>query len=324
MSTASLTRFQIGWETTRGTAVAATRPMYMQGELPQEERPPEYITQERGDFNEYHDSIQTHIKAGWEAEGVFNYKEAPVWMKLALQGGIEPDDVAAPYLWSADSQSTSDDLDSITLEARDDVATVRMPFGMVDSWEIAGSDGKGPKAITHKMTFIGSKVEHATPTAAPTAIDLRGSYAHFTQARIYIDGTAGNIGTTEWSNALMAFSLKGENKLSPNYTGGGAMSYTSIGRGERHIEVMFDLLLNATLYSEWQNAFKGNTGRFGQLKFEGAGNDDFIFNFYTKWESNEFQRGDGTRRVVIMGKTQYDPTLGYAWQANLYNDVDAV
>lgn len=320
MSAGALTKFQLGFESTRGTAVAATRPLYMRGELPIEKRPPEYITQERGDFNEYHDSVQPMIHAEAKLEGEFNYQEAPVWMCMALKGGLTPTG-AGPYVWTADSESTSDDLDSITLEGGDNVAAVEMPFGMCGSWEIAGADGKGPKVITHKMDLIGQKVVPTTLTGAISALDQRGSYAHMTQAQVFVDTAAGSIGGTEWSNALMAFSIKGDNKLSPNYTGGNSALFSSVDRDNRHIEVMIDLLLNATLYSAWQSSFQANALRFCRLKLTGSGDDYFQFDFATRFESFEWKRGNGTRRVVLLGKTLYDPDLGHAWECTVQNDI---
>lgn len=321
MSLASLTRFLYGYEVTRGTAVAPTSRLYMTGDLPTEGREQEYVTQERADFNEYHDAYQTHIKVEWTGEQIFNYADAQFWMGLALQGDITPSEVTGTYTRDVDSQSTTDDLESITLYGTDNVASVRVPFAMCQSWEIAGDDGKGPKGITLKMDFLG---QQAAAVAAPAALadtDIRGTYAHFTQARLFVDDTSAGLGTTEFANALMAFSIKGDNKLSPNYTGGGNMLYTSMDRGERHVEVMVDLLLDAAMYAEWSSNFQGNELRYARLQFDGPGVHEFSFDFSTRWESAEFKRGDGTRRVVLLGKSLYCPTWGNSWTAQLVNEV---
>lgn len=321
MSNAAETVFQIGIESTRGTAVAATRKLYCVADLPTEDDNIELVKQARDNYIANYDALQTKRQAAWTAEDVCSYDELHLWAQLFAKGGVSGSG-AGPYIWTFNGAAASDDLSTATLEAGDNVAAVEVPFLTCTNWEISGQSGK---PVMGKYSFIGQKVVDTTLTGAISDRDLAGSYMLFKNAAVYLDDTAGGIGGTEITNALMAFSLKCDNKVTPNFTGNNSGLFSSINREERYVEVTLDLLLDATTYTEFTDHYVDGEARFGQINIPGSGNDDFTFNFHVKkWHKFEPKKDGSSRRIILMGQTAYDPTLGYDWQFVITNDESAL
>ena len=319
MSSASETVFQAGIESTKGTAVAATRKLYCVAELPVEDDNVQTVQQARDNYMANFDAVQTHRLGKWKMEQPANYKDLMFWFQLMLKGGVAASG-AGPYTWTFNGAAASDDLDAMTLEAGDDVVALEVPYTLCGSWELSGADGNGPGLVNLKGDFVGTKKVDTTLTGAISDVDMSGAYLLFKNAAVYLDDTAGGIGSTEVA-ALMAFSLKCDNKIQPNFPGNAGGIFTSHNRDKRFVEVQLDLLLNSATYTEFTDHYVGGDARFGQISITGIGNYDFSFNFHVaRWHKFEPKASGPTRRVVLIGQTVYDPTLGYDWQTVVTND----
>lgn len=216
MSEASLTRFQAGIESTPGTAVAATRIIYVkEPSMPFEEDNTVQFGQSRPNFIANYDTAQTHRSAKWSSTIDVSFDDIHFWLQMAAKGGVTPTGTG-PYTWTFNGAGSTDDLNTMTLEAADDVMAVEVPYMLCTDWEISGSDGNGPGIIEAKMSWLGQKMEPATLTSALSDRDLAGTYALFKNANLYLDASAGNIGTTAAGN-MMAFTFKVNNNIQPNY-----------------------------------------------------------------------------------------------------------
>ena len=316
MSAAAETVFNGKIEATRGTAVAADRALYVvNADLPKAVPTGEYVKQSRGTYVANFDHIITKRDATWQPTIHFSFDDIVWWLQLMIKGGVTPTGVG-PYVWTFPNSSTDDDLDSATIEAGDNVVSVRMPFGMVDTWEILGEEGK---IIQAKLGMVGAQVED-NGLASPADRDLAGSYAHMGNASLYLDDSAGNIGNTEIENALVGFSIKSKNGIKANHTGNGGRVRSSVNRDERWIEVMLDLIMDVTTYTEFTDHYRDGESRFGRLRLDGNGNDQADIDFHCHWEKFETKRDGPTRRLVLFGQSIYDPTLGYDFQMEVTND----
>lgn len=321
MSNIATTYWQAGIESTKGTPVAATRKLYALSPIPNEERPKEHIMQSRNSWNEFYDAVETHA---WVPSIPFehpalNFNTLPWWLKLAAEGGVSGSG-GGPYVYTFDSEGT--DLNAATLEADDETGTFQIPYAMCQSWEIAGKGGGGPTPVTGKFDLMGQKLTAGhTMTGALSELDLRGHYMAFKNTQLFMDTSAGGIGGTEVEASLEEFTIKVDNKLDARFTGGNSGYYSKVNREHRHLEFTAILLFNATTYAEYSTYFQANAGRFVQLLNSGSGTDEFALNLYTKFETFEWPEDAGTRRVALMGRSIYDPTLGYAWQMAVTNGV---
>lgn len=317
----ALTRWQAGIESTRFTAVGADRPIYKKAPIPDPARGREHIGQSRGNFVATFDTEETHEgPVKWTHEGPANFETLAWWFLLALRGGVSPSG-AGPYTMTYASAETSDDLDSASFEVTDGVGVFKLPGAMVRSWELSGKGGRGPTLVTAKFDLLAPQMESGiTMTGDISDLDITGSYMLFKNTELYIDDAAGSIGTAA-VGTLTEFSLKMDNALEPDFVGNNSGRYNAIDRGERYLEFMATLRFDSTAYDELQNHWESNDVRFLQLKNTGASNDLLTVNLATKLESFTFGEDGPTRRVALMGRSKYDPTLGYDWQVEIQNDV---
>lgn len=325
MSNTAETYFQAGIEATHGTPVAADRKIYALGSIPREGRQKEYVDQSRASYEQHYDAIETHsLVESWSLElPAVSFDDLPWWLQLAVKGGVTPTG-AGPYTWTFNNASGSEDLDSATFEAADNVGAFQLPYAMVRSWEMTGEGGSGPSPVGMTFDLMAQKLTAGhTMTAALSERDLRGSYMAFKNTELFIDDTAGGIGGTELDAALESFTLSQDNRLTPRFLGGGNGYYEAHGREKSYLEFVAVLLFNSDTYSEFQTNFQGNVGRYVQLKNTG-GNDVMTVNLYTKLETFEFDDDGPTRRVALMGRSLYDPTLGYGWQIEIDNDIASI
>lgn len=323
MSAVAETIFQAGLESAAGTAVAATRKLYGKAELPMEEDTIQTIQQSRDNYVANFDAVKTHTQAKWSYEEVLNFEEIVFWAQMFAKGSVTPTG-AGPYVWTFNGVGSSDDLQVMTLEAADNVSQLQCPYGICKTWELAGSDGNGPKLVTFKTEYIFQKTDHMGSLTSLSERDITGHYGAFANTALYLDDAAGGIGTTEIP-ALMAFTIKCDNKVQPNFPGNQNGLYTSHNRDKRYVEIMVDLLLDATTYTEFTDHYKDGDARFGRIRVGGLGNDQLDFDFHVaRWHKFEPKASGSTRRVVLMAQSYYDATLGYDWQLAIQNDVSAL
>lgn len=325
MSNVPTTYWQAGIESTLFTPVAADRIIYELGGIPEEQRPKEYIQQSRAMFVENFDAVETHALVDFTLEApAISFNDLAWWNQLALKGGVTPTG-AGPYVWTSNGVASTDNLDAATFEVADQVSAFQIPGCRVNAWEWAGKGGNDSAGlVTGKYDLIGQKLTPGhTMTTSLTDRDLVGTYIPFIATQFYLDNAAGGIGGTE-IGTLLEFSLKMDNKQSRLIFGGDSGYAGGIRRETRYLEWMVKLLLDSTSYSEFTNKFRTNTVRYIQFKWTGSGSNSMVFNVATKPEKFEWPEDGPTRQVALMGRSLYDPTLGYDWQCALTNSVASI
>lgn len=325
MSNQALTYVQAGFESTFATAVAAARRVYAVGELPEETRKKEYVSQARQNFVENFEAVETHTMTKFKLEEkALSYSDLAWWLAMCAKGGVSPTGTG-PYTWTYVGTGSSEDLKSATFEMADSIGAFQIPGCLVDDWEISGKGGVNKAGVIGaKFGLVGQKVTPGhTMTAAIAQRDLSGTYMPFHHATFYLDNSAGGIGGTEVAT-LMEFSIKSKTKWDLLYFGGDSGYFGGRRREKRHLEIMVKLLFDSTSYSEFTNKFRTNAARFGQIKVTDGADQTFALNFATKFDTYKWPEDGATRAVSLMGRTIYDPTLTYDWQMTLTNAVASV
>lgn len=316
MSEKARTRWQAAIEATPLTAIAADRMIYALAGIPEEQNNGVYIEQSRGDYEKNFDMVSdAKMVDGWKFElpGVA-YDDWNYWGNLAHYNLSTPTG-AGPYVWAWNGAATTA-LGSGTFEAADAVGAFQIPGAYCKSWELSG---KPKEPIKASFDMIGQRLTAGhTMTAALSDRDLRGNYALFQDAALYLDDTAGAIGGTEVAASLLEFSIKGNNQLEPVFTGNGGGYYSQVDRDDRYLELSFTLLFDAATYAEFSGDFQSEAVRFGRLRVTNSP-DIFDVNFHTKWEKYNWNNDGPTRKVTLMGQSIYDPTLGHSWEVEVTN-----
>lgn len=327
MSAIAQTYWQAGIETTHGTPVAADRIIYELGPVPQETRAKEYIRQSRALYEENFEAVETHaLVDSWAMKmpGV-SFDDIVWWLQLAARGGVAAVGTD-PYTWTFSGADATDDLDSATFEVADGVGAFELPYALCKSWQIAGKGGNNSAGlVTGQFDLLAQKLTaQITMTPALSHRTLDGSYMAFKNTALYIDDTAGGIGTTEIDAALLEFSIKMDNKITLIFPGNDGGYFSAHRREKRYMEMMLILLFNADAYSEFHAHFQANDNRYVELVNTGSGDDSFTARMHTKFETFDFPEDGPTRKVALLGRSIYDATLGYGWWIQVQNNVASI
>ena len=324
MSHKDLTYWQAGIESTPGTPIAATRRLYEIGEIPEEKREKEYVPQARQNFIENYDAVEVSARTEFTLESpALSYNDLAWWAELFLKGGVSPTGVG-PYVRVYNGAGATDDLKTATFEAADGVGAFQIPYAFGDAFEIKGKNGSKPGPVSAKWDLIGQKVTPGhTMTAALSERDLVGTYMVAQHATFFLDDAAGGIGGTE-IGTLMEFSIKMKNNTDPIFFGGDSLAYSAKRRENRYLEVMVKLLFDATSYAEFTSKFRTNAARFCQVKIANGVNNIAAWNMHTKFHAYAWPEDGPTRQVSLLGRSIYNPTLGYDWQLSLTNQLAAI
>lgn len=325
MSSNALTYWQAGLESTPGTPVAATRRLYEVGGVPEEVHTKMYVGQSRGNYVANFDVLDTATSAPFSLEAkALSFKDLAWWAELFFKGGVTPTG-AGPYVRTYNGMGTSDSLKAATFEVADDIGAFQIPFAFGKSIEIKGKVGAKPGPISAKYDLMGQYIWSGhTMTAALPERDLAGTYMLANQAELYINNSAALIGVNA-IGSLMEFSIKMDTNSEAIYFGGDEGRYAAKKRGERYLEVMVKLEFDNTAYGEFGNYFSATSARFCQLKItDGTANNIAAFNFHTKWDKFTWPEEGPTRQVSLIGRSVYDPTLGYDWQLTLTNQLASI
>ena len=242
----ALEMVQYGVETTRGTAVAATKKILgkVKFALDQKVTVPSddiglKVSGYRGILGGKLVTNILEIERGY-------FQALPLLFSLLLKGGVTPTEVTASqgdYLWDfTPSYVASNTPKTITLEAGDSIQGFENEYVMGEKLKISGSvpqDG-GDAAVSLSLDFFGrqnTKAAFTSAIALPIVNELSGYLA-----RLYVDATWAAVGTTEKTAILRAFDIEIIGGNYPQFHGGQALTFDSFGEGK--IAVMATLTLD--------------------------------------------------------------------------------
>lgn len=331
----ALSKIQYGKETTRGTAVAATRMLLGKAFPVKPDRKPMYP------------EVNVGIRARSVNEVIYEYlwrdtlkidqgyfQILPLLFSLGVKGNITPTEQTpsqADYLWThTPSLTASNAPDAATLEFGDDQQEYEVEHVMAERIKVSGEvnqeGGDAPVAI--EAGLFGRQLTGSTFTGAlayPSAEFLNAKLA-----QIYIDTAWSGVGTTEKTGTLRSFDFEILTGVHPVFTGSGNRYFDTFG--ESFFDVMANFVLegNANADAIW-DALRAKTFQVVRLKLSGAQigtgvNHSLTLDVGGTWESviplNSESKGNNLHACIFHGR--YDATGAKLLQAAISTNQNTV
>lgn len=311
--------FQIGKETTYGTAVAATRIMYF-GEdsgltKEREPRPHRFATGSRSGVRDF--TLGPSVVGGTVSMPL-SASEIIELLLLGVQGGVTPTGGGTPKLWTF-VPGTS--LESATLEYNDG-AVARRAYGVhVDALTFTGS-ANGPNEVS--ATLFGKELEAQALTGALT--HRVPDFIEGWETKLYIDAFGGTAGTTNIAATLINWDVSFGNQLARKYFADNTNTTGAVTTGE--IEVTANLTFeasasqSATEFTNWLAATKRLVRlEFGQNVVISGGDKKFVtIDIPGAWSAYDLgQTDENTRAYQLTLQYVYDTTNAYGIQIRAQN-----
>lgn len=236
---------QAGLESTRGTAVAATRKLYAQIE-PSYEKPLAFFTDASGTFAARRRASYGRERVAFSATDMATYEDLAWWMQMAVKSAATPTGSGSVgYTYAFTPTLAADDLKSMTLEFGESGNPYEADQVMVNSWTLRGDpDSDSEPAWMFEAEMMGRTLTTTTYTASLTDRTTEPIVARGT--KLYVDAIGGTIGTTQVTGKLINWTITGNNNIhykafAEDET---AMAANKVGRGERtydaEVTVEFD------------------------------------------------------------------------------------
>jgi len=201
-------KVQYGKETTRFTAVAATKALTGEINVPKD-RVPTYFGGSLGIRVRENQAVIAQIKAGdiRYTDPAAYFQELVLFLSLGLMGGITPTEQTpsqADYLWPfLPTMTAADALDAITLELGDDERAYEVEGVSATSFKLSGKTGDN-SLVSLDVGLLGKQLTSTTITPAialPTREPIIGNLA-----KIYLDPSWATVGATQKTGILREYS----------------------------------------------------------------------------------------------------------------------
>jgi hypothetical protein len=298
--------FQIGKETTPGTAVAATRKMYFNTADSQLSGPAKPSTQHK--FAVQRRSSQLAITRGSIQPGgtvklPLSSDECLELYAIGVQGGVTP--ATGVYTFKPGNANP----DASTLEWHDGA----------NQWKMAGAyantlrwQGSVEQDNTLEATLFGQTFVTTTLTASLT--DRTPTFIQGWETRLYIDALGGTPGTTAVTGTLINWDVTFENHLDRKYFANNTQNVGGITIGEFDLsaQVTFEASAAAAL-TEYTNS-QAVTNRLLRLKF-GQDGASTSLDIPGAWTAEDLGQKDKNTRVYRFTMNYvYDSTNAFGFQ----------
>jgi len=253
MGSAIFSYVQYGIESTRGTAVAATRVLGAAPKAIPLDRvwtPVKYSAGRRSQYSHKHNSAYlVRDSLVFDNDHPLYFQALPVIHQCSLDGSITPSEVTpsqSDYRWDvAPSMTAANEPDTLTIELGDDVQNYEIEFCMFDNLKMASTiapDG-GASPVTGEFSYFGRQVSETTKTASQalhTGLEIMNGKL----SRLYVDTTWAGVGGTEVTSLLRGWELEIMTGNEPKFFGDANKYFSTYGEG--HIGAMVTLDLEGT------------------------------------------------------------------------------
>jgi hypothetical protein len=316
--------WQIGKESTAGTAVAATRRVYFrtdQSRLTRERapRPHRFSTGTRDNLRAF--TLGPEVVGG-SIMLPLSASEIVELLLMSIAGGVTPTGAGDPKLWTFTPGNT---LDPASLEWHDGAR----------AWQAAGCHGG-------KIQIAGSVEDEATVTMdvfgrAMTTHTMTPSLAERTpdfiegwETRLYVDAFGGTPGTTVVPGTLINWDIEIDNQLERKYFADNTLSAGGISIGELEVKAKLTYEAAASASASEFTNWNGVTKRLVSLLFgdneviSGSDNKFVRVDIPGAWEAFDLGQTDkGTRVYELSLQYVYDPTNAFGVQILAQNERTA-
>ncbi|HEU4341006.1 MAG TPA: hypothetical protein VFU31_05495 [Candidatus Binatia bacterium] len=312
----SLSKLQVGRESTAGTAVAATTILRGSGRLLDNrliERVPEDVAIIGGT-----DRTNNPMKGGglaWSQVATFEQILHFLEAGIATEASPTQDGAGSGYIYDYPFPSTAaPTIKTYTLEGGDDNEAERMAYCFVNDFTLSGT-GRRPYQLS--ANWVGRSVEVNAFTSLSTLVAV--NTMNFGMTKIYIDAIGGTIGTTIKSNTVRMVNFKYTTGIQAKDTADGRLDFSFAQTGQDYIcKTQVEFEHDATAAAQKVN-WRAETPVLVRIKIEGstafasAGTTysvpTVLIDLPAKWENFE-KLGDVNGNNILRGTffTAYNTT----------------
>lgn len=319
MTSRVFTKFQYGKESTRGTAVAATKMLLAAPKAIPQDRTPVFIEDALGVRSRaVRSAIYQYLAEDTLSIPDGYFQALPMFFSCGLKGNITATETTGgqgDYLWTfLPSMTSANAPDTLTLEMGDDTQAYEIEYLFFKRYKIAFQVAQGADSspVSIEADYTGRQVSTSTFTGAlsiPTVTTMNGKLA-----RLYKDTTWANRGTTELTSVLRGGEIEIITGVHPKFFGDGNQYFST--HGESWIEAMLtlDLERSAAADTLWDE-MRALTAKAYSIKINGpqigSGTSyNLTFNLWGMPEQavplNAEDQGNNIDRFLIHG--MYDTT----------------
>lgn len=262
--TTAFRRIQVGLEATRGTAVAADKKLV--GTLTMT---PEVVwhrpVDERNSLAEFRRSIAVAQNSRLRYEADATYDQLIDILSMAVKGSITPSVVEITgRIWTFTPNTTSKNVqDSYTFEYGDDVQAWESAFVIAENMELSIPLNE---VVTVRADLFAKFAAKTTFTAAISDPSLTEIVAN--HAKIYIDGTWANLGTTQQAALLAGATIRLPTGVAPVKYADGSLDMSGVSESRTHLEIDLDLISSTAFVTEY-DAYVAGTDRAIRIELTG-------------------------------------------------------
>src|SRR3990167_7836952 len=220
----ALRKIQLGLESTKGTAVAATALWRGTGTI-EDKREVVFPDEDIGYLSGVDRSYTPKYAAALSFDDApATYEQLPYVLSAGVKDvvtgaadGAGPDKVYT-YTFPTTSKKA---LKTYALEGGDDQQAEEMEYAYVEAFKISG---KGGEALMVQADWVGRQVALSTFTGAiavPTVEEML-----FGKTKLYLDAVGGTLGATQKTNTLLEFELAVKTGWIPKFTADGSLYFS--------------------------------------------------------------------------------------------------
>lgn len=335
-------RIQVGSEgATPGTAVDATEILYGTLATWMENR---IIVQPEEDRNNLSRHMADAFVAGQEGQlvwtGLLNQRHVIYLLSMAIRGNVtptQPDPTNEPlaYLWtfapSLTGPNTPDQtngIETFTIEFGDNLQAYETEFCFATRLEISGRPNEG---VMFTCDITGRQRSDVSFTGELVAQTVQ--HFPFNLAKFCVDTSGAELGDTQKSGLLKAFTWTLETEFRASYGADGSLYFYAVDKEDRK-RVQLRLVYARTTNADAERTkYEGVTTTFLRIKIEGAteldseqSNVPYIYldgaYEYREWPTPGEE--DGLSTVEVLAESVYDSTWGKQFQVAALTDLDAI
>ncbi len=317
----ALERLQAGLETTRFTAVAATRKVYAErgNAIWEDVENKEFLAENVGSYIEAYRHVVVGQQGKLTVPAYVTASDLAWWGQLAWKGSVAatgPTNTSV-YTDTFTPDPTTDTLKSATFEAYSDTVQLQIPGAFVDKFVITWQAGK---TVSQTADLVAQQVivKNVTPSIGDrTAVNAIAG----TTAKVYIDTST--IGTTQALNVLSGTITYGNNiNLITHLMG--QLYPDDMYRLPRYAEVELEVHYQTDTERLAMNA---DTLRKLRVILSGPNiassnpptNETVTLDFYGYWKTMALGASGAIRTVKLVGQSQYDTTAFVDWTVAIAN-----
>lgn len=299
-------KIQLGRESTAGTAVAATSIWRGPATDIADESKHEFAEEDVGILlptdREYVPQKAAKLampETELTFEQILHILEAGI--KVATPTGTGP----YVYTYTFPTSTTPNTIKTYTLETGNAVGgdVNEMEYSFVDEFSLSGAAGEAWKMSAN---WVGRQKSTSTFTGALSMVTVEE--ALFSKTSLYIDATAGTVGTTAKNGVLTAAGIQVKTGVVPVWTADGNLYFYKhkFTRPEVTWNYTLELESDSGIVAAERAAWVAKTLRLIQLKIVGASTSEIKINLAGKYTGfGEYQNSDGNTVIEASGVAKY-------------------